>query len=62
MALPGQWHFLNGLRADERLVNRVFAVFDPDQRHLERLPSPWSGRVLPSARSLSEFGRLGALV
>jgi hypothetical protein len=30
-----------------------------DQRYPERLPSPWSGIFLPSARSLSEFGRLG---
>jgi len=39
-----------------RLVPRFPA---PDQLLPERLPSPWSGIFLLSARRLSEFGRLG---
>ena len=51
--------------ADERLVSRVFRVFvSQPQKTLPRMSGhlPQSGIFLPSARRLSEFGRLAALV
>ena len=59
---PGQWHFLNHFRADERLVSRLLQSPGPHQA----FPCPpafplWSGVFLVSARSLSESGGLGAL-
>ena len=51
--------------ADERLVSRVFRVFvSQPQKTLPIMSGhlPQSGIFLPSARRLSEFGRLAALV
>jgi len=57
MALPN--HARRHFRADGGLVRLVPRFLAPDQLLPERLPSPWSGVFLPSARRLSEFRRLG---
>ena len=52
-------HVDRHFRADGGLVRLVPRFPAPNQLLPERLPSPWSGVFLPSARSLSQFGRPG---
>jgi hypothetical protein len=54
---PGQWHFRNDYRADERLVSRVPAPPGSRRRFLERVPSPLAWRFTPVAPRRSRHGR-----